>query len=329
MKPNKVASILEITIAKGYNVLLKGSPGTAKTSVIEQVAKKLGYELITHVASMSDPIDYKGLPSFVNGEAQFLPYSFLKKLLTADKPLVCFFDDIGWASPAVVNSLASLILNREVNEQKISPHVRFVSATNQKKDNSNVNNLSLAFLSRFHMIIEMELDADAWIKWGAENNVCTELLAYIKNKPAMLSTFTGAREEIFACPRTLKHLSDIIQAGIIDFECWNSCVGQQFSIEFYAFYQMIQKIGNLPAQIMLDPKGSRIDLSPDLLYFVLIALNNRATDTNKFKTVMEYITRIPLEFQAFALKLITSKNPRFMETSEFVTWNVKNQGIIQ
>jgi hypothetical protein len=329
MKPSKIAGILEIALQKGYNVLLKGSPGISKTSVIEQVAKKLDYDFITSVASMSDPTDYRGLPSFNNGVAEFLPYSFLKKMLTAEKPLVVFFDDVGWASPATVNCLASLILNREVNEQKISPHVRFVSATNQKKDNSNVNNLSLAFLSRFHMVLEMKISSEDWINWAINNNVNEFVIAYIKNRPEMLSTFTGAREEQFACPRTIKYLSDLIESGIIDLESWSACVGQKFGIEFFAFYQLIKQVGNLPAEIMLNPKTARVDLSPDLLYFIIISLANRSVDSNKFEIAMQYIERIPVEFQVFAVKLITTKNPKFMETISYISWGVKNQSAIQ
>ena len=69
MKPNEVANILKICIVNGWNVLLKGSPGTAKTSIIEQVTKELNYDLITEIGSVSDPTDYKGAIYVNNGEA--------------------------------------------------------------------------------------------------------------------------------------------------------------------------------------------------------------------------------------------------------------------
>ena len=328
MKPNQVAEILKVCIINGWNVLLKGSPGTAKTSIIEQVTKELGYDIVTEVSSLSMPVDYKGLPGIVNGEAQFLPYGFQKKLLTADKPLVCFFDDIGWATPSVINSLASLILNREINGQKISPHVRFVAATNEKKDNSNVNSLSLAFLSRFHTSIRMEVCADSWINWAIENDLETTLISYIKAKPSMLSTFIGQKDETFACPRTIKFLSDMIKAGIINHEAWSGTVGEAFSVEFMAYYKICKSIATLPAEIVKNPATAEIPSKPDVLYFVLAALPNRTKTEEVFCSALEYFARLPKEYEAFAVKLIATKNPKMKETSCFINWHVKNQDVV-
>jgi len=329
MNITKIAAILEKTIEKGYATLICGSPGGGKTAIIEQVTKKLGYDLITDVLSIAEPTDFKGLPGIVDGKAQFLPYDNLEKLLTVTRPTVYFVDDLGWAPLSCQNCFASLLYKREVNGQKISDHVRFVSATNSKKDNANVNNLSNALLSRFHTRIDFDVDAEAWVSWGSNNDIDPSLLAFIKNKPSMISTFTGAREEAFACPRTLNFLSDLIKIDIIDLECWSGCTGKAFALEFYAFYQLVKKVGDLPSQIMLNPKTARIDLSPDLLYFIIIALGNRSTDSKKFDIAMEYINRIPVEFQVFAVKLITAKNPKFMESSSYILWSVKNQSAVQ
>lgn len=328
MKPNQVASVLEVCIKKGYNVLIKGSPGTAKTSIIEQVTQKLGYDIVTEVSSLSMPVDYKGLPGIVNGEAQFLPYGFQKKLLTAEKPLVCFFDDIGWATPSVINSLASLILNREINGQKISPHVRFVAATNEKKDNSNVNSLSLAFLSRFHTSIRMEVCADSWINWAIENDVEPTIISYIKAKPSMLSTFTGQKDEIFACPRTIKFLSDIMKEGIINHEVFAGTVGEVFATEFMAFYKICTSIATLPAEIIKNPLTAQIPAKPDVLYFVLTALANKTKEENVFASVLTYLKRLPKEYEAFAVKLIVTKQPKMKETSLYINWHVENQDVV-
>lgn len=328
MKPNEVASVLKICLKKGYNVLLKGSPGTAKTSIIEQVTQELGYDIVTEISSISMPVDYKGLPGIIDGEAQFLPYGFQKKLLTAEKPLVCFFDDIGWAPPSVINALSSLILNREINGQKISPHVRFVAATNEKKDNSNVNALSLAFLSRFHTSVRMEVCADGWINWAAENNVNPIIISYIKAKPSMLSTFTGQKDETFACPRTIKFLSDLMEEGIINYEVFVGTVGEAFATEFMAYYKICQSIATLPAEIVKSPKTANIPEKPDVLYFVLVALANKTKTEQVFCSVLDYFARLPKEYEAFAIKLITTKNPKMKETSCYINWQVKNQDIV-
>ena len=332
MNINQLKKVLPVSIEKNLNILLKSSPGVGKSESVEKIVRDCGYDFMICHPVMEDPIDAKGLPAtFNNGtEADFIPYGNLLKMMNAKKILVVLIDDLGQASTSVQAAYMQIVHAREINGKKISPFVRFIAATNSRKDNAGVSGLITPLLSRFAGIFEIVVDADSWIDWATNDDMPAELIAYIKNKPSMLSTFNATKEiENFACPRTIANLGRWINSDIIDLEVWTGCVGQQFAIEFFAFYQMVKKIGNLPAQIMLDPKGSRTDLTPDLLYFVLIALNNRATDTNKFKTVMEYVNRLPLEFQAFAVKLITGKTPRFMETSDFIAWNVKNQGIIR
>jgi hypothetical protein len=315
MNINQLKKVLPVAIEKNLNILLKSSPGVGKSESVESIVKSLGYDFMICHPVMEDPIDVKGLPAtFENGtKADFIPYGNLRKMMDAEKILVVLIDDVGQAAQSCQ-----------------AAYMQVIAATNSRKDNAGVGGLITPLLSRFAGIFEIQVDADSWIDWAIQNNMPVELIAYIKNKPAMLSTFNATKEiENFACPRTIANLGKWINAGIEDLEVWNGCVGASFAIEFMAFYQMVKKIGNLPNQIMLDPQNSRIDLTPDLLYFVIVALNNRATDSSKFKTVMQYIERLPLEFQAFAVKLIVGKTPRFMETQEFILWNVKNQGIIQ
>jgi len=60
----------------------------------------------------------KGLPFVVNNNAEFLPFGNLRKLINADKLTVCFFDDLGQATPAVQSSAMQLILSRTSMERR-------------------------------------------------------------------------------------------------------------------------------------------------------------------------------------------------------------------
>lgn len=334
MKINSLKPILKVAIQNRLNILLKGKPGIGKSDVIEQTVKEIDWDLLICHAVVSDPTDFKGLPvsGNLNGKlvADFIPFGNLLQMIETEKNLVVLFDDLGQAPITVQAAIMQIILARQIDGKKISDKVSFVAATNSRADNAGVSGLITPLLSRFAGIFEIEVDEDSWLNWAVKNNMPAELMAFIKNKPSMLSTFTASKEiENFACPRTIANLGRWINNDVIDFEVWKGAVGAMFATEFMAFYQLLKKVGNLPADIMVNPTKARTDLTPDLLYFVIIALNNRATDAVKFETVMQYIERIPVEFQVFALKLITTKNPRFMETASYVAWSVKNASVIQ
>jgi len=335
MKITELYNVLPIAIKNNMNILLKGAPGVGKSDVISDIViNKMGFELMIQHPIVSNPVDFKGLPvsGVVNNEltAEFIPYGDLQKMMTAQKDLVVFFDDLGQAPQSVQASVMQIILAREINGKKISDKVRFIAATNDKTDNAGVSGLITPLLSRFAGIFKIEIDGDSWINWAINNNMPHELIAYIKAKPSMLSTFDSKNKNIenFACPRTIANLGRWINNGVINHEVWSGSVGESFATEFMAFYKICTSIAKLPTEIINNPSGADIPSKPDVLYFVLTALANKSKDEKTFNSIVTYLKRLPKEYEAFAVKLIVTKNPKMKETSIYINWHVQNQDVV-
>jgi len=335
MKISDLYNILPIALKNNLNIMILGMPGCGKSDTVKDIVENvLKYDFITLFPALSSPIDFKGLPvsGTVDGKlvAEFIPYGDLNKILHAEKELVVFLDEIGQAPVSVQSATLSLILAREVNGVKISPHVRFIAATNDKTHNAGVSGLITPLLSRFASIINLEVDSDSWINWAIKNNICPELISYIKTKPSMLSTFDPKNKSIanFACPRTVANLGKWINLGIINHEIWSGCVGEAFSVEFMAYYKICSSIAKLPGEIISNPYSAEIPTKPDILYFVLVALANKAKDEKIFSQVLIYAKRLPKEYEAFIVKMIVTKNPKMKETKSFIDWHVNNQDIV-
>lgn len=335
MKITELKKFLPIAIANKQNVLLVGSPGLGKSDVIISIVKEMGMEIMIQHPVVSNPIDFKGLP--VSGTidnklvADFIPYGDLQKMIETENDLVVFFDDLGaGTSPSVQAAIMQIILAREINGKKISDKVRFIAATNDKTDNAGVSGLITPLLSRFAGIFKIEVDADSWINWAIHNNMPHELIAYIKAKPSMLSTFDSKNKNIenFACPRTIANLGKWINNGVVNHEVWAGAVGEIFATEFMAFYKICTSIATLPAEIIKNPLTAQIPAKPDVLYFVLTALANKTKDEKIFASVLTYLKRLPKEYESFAVKLITTKQPKMKETSLFINWHVENQDVV-
>jgi hypothetical protein len=334
MKITDLYNVLPVAIQNNMNILLKGAPGVGKSDVICDIVKQMGFDIMIQHPVVSNPIDFKGLPvSGVVDEkltADFIPYGDLQKMMETNKDLVVLFDDLGQAPISVQAAVMQIILAREINGKKISNKVRFIAATNDKTDNAGVSGLITPLLSRFAGIFSIEIDSEAWINWALGNNMPHELIAYIKAKPSMLSTFDPKNKNIqnFACPRTIANLGRWINNGVINHEVWSGAVGEIFATEFMAFYKICKSIATLPAEIIKNPHSAEIPNKPDVLYFVLTALANKTKDENIFKSVLTYVKRLPKEYESFAVKLIVTKNPKMKETSLYINWHVENQDVV-
>src|SRR5690349_18181009 len=125
MKITDLYNILPVALKENMNVLLVGAPGVGKSDVIGDIVTNIvNYELMICHPVVSNPIDYKGLPvsGMVDGKltADFIPYGDLNKMITAEKELVVFFDDLGQAPVSVQAAVMQIILAREINGKKIS-----------------------------------------------------------------------------------------------------------------------------------------------------------------------------------------------------------------
>jgi hypothetical protein len=331
MKAVDLIPVLKTSIVNNFNILLTGSPGSGKSQIVEQVCKELNYDYVIDLSCTSDPTFYKGLPSNVNGEAKFLPYSLLKKMQDAKRELVVFFDDLGWSSTSIQQAVASIILAREINGHKISDFVRFVACTNRKTDNAGVGNFISPLISRFNTIVNLEPDADSWKKWALQpkNNIPIELISFINFKPERINTFTGAKGlENFSSPRTLANLAKWVNSGILDFEVISGCVGTTCATEFLAFYKIYRSLGTLPEKIILNPTGAEIPKEQSIIYALVGALSHKSTEAN-FDAITTYMSRLSTEFQVFYFKDSITKNPKLAETNAFINWSVNNPSVIR
>jgi hypothetical protein len=335
MKAKTLIPVLETAIEKNYNTMILGSPGIGKSEIVKQVIEKLGYELMICHPVCDDVVDYKGLPSKVsNTEASFLPYGNLLRMMQADKPLVIFFDDLGQSTALVQAALMQLILERSVNGQKVSPHVRFVAASNRKKDNSGVQNILSALISRFNTVVELQTDVESWKSWALKNSVPIELIAFINFRTNLLNNFEETEKvrknemSNFACPRTITNLGKWLKANIFEYEVWKGCVGEAFATEFKAFYDVYKSLAGLPEKVILHPQTAPVPQELNVLYALVGALAHKSTEKN-INAIFEYVGRIPTEFQVFYIKDATAKNEKLMETDAYINWQLNNSHLLQ
>lgn len=334
MKPTKLKSNLVRLFNECEPVLIVGEPGLGKTDVVEQACGETDHDLIVFHPVVDDPTNYKGLPCESEGNAVFLPYAQLKRLIQADKPTVAFFDDLGQATQSVQGALMQLFLSRKVNEHKISDHVVFCAATNSRKDRAGVKGLIKPLLSRFTTIVRAEVSVDDWCTWAGNNDMPPELIAFIRFRPELLMKFdpshvdsTGEDLVNQPCPRTVAACGRLLNYGIQDYEVLTGCVGESFSAELIGFLKIVRGLGDLPRKIA-NGNDENCPAQPDTLYALCGALAHMSGETSggqhlSWMNIAKWARkRLPEEFQVLLLKDVESRHQdKIFNTTEFVEWS--------
>ena len=333
MKPSELSSILPTLIKGREPVLLTGPVGIGKTDTIKNAAKEAGAKLIICHPVCSDPTDFKGLPAIVEGEAVWLPYGDLKRMVENEtEPLVVFFDDLGQSTQTVQSAIMQLVLGREINSQKVSDSVVFMAATNRRTDKAGVKGIITPLLSRFSTIIPLEVSVSDWTDWAISNGVPAELIAFIKFRPELLHSFdpnhvdsTGDSLVNQPCPRTITAAGRLLNLGLDGYEVIKGATGEAFATEFLSFLARIEQLGDLPARIS---KGESPEAPEDssALYALTSCLSKLSGKEDKYRNIITWVTNyLPEEFAAFYLTTIEAMyGSQVTETGEFTDLCIKS-----
>ena len=127
------------------SLMIWGAPGIGKSSVVENVAKTRGLELIDLRISQLAPTDLIGIPVPTDDKAYWYPPEFLP---TEGKGIL-FLDEINMAPPAVQGIAQQLILDRKVGSYQVPDGWFIWSAGNRKEDYAAVFDMPAPLANRF------------------------------------------------------------------------------------------------------------------------------------------------------------------------------------
>lgn len=330
MRAKLVAETLESLYPTKRTVCIEGPPGGGKTTIVEQVAKKLGVDCtVVHMPTML--VEDFGMPFDKTGSEQFVYKMPPWWPSDPGSEGILFFDDRNQASADLQKVLANICQARNLHGHMLPEKWMVVSSGNRITDKAGANRI-LSHLRNRETVIELDTNVDDWTDWAVRNQVAAEVVGFIRWRPALLHNFDDyISKNLTQCatPRSwVEGVSNVL--GIVpkaaEYECFKGAVGEGPAAEFTAFVKIYRELPD-PDDILANPKTATVPTEPATLYALSAALSSRAT-TKNIGALVEFLGRIPGEFAVLAMNLAIHRDIKLASTRPFIEWSNENHQIM-
>ncbi len=336
MSMSKAIPVIEALLNERVPTMLWGDPGTGKTQVVHQLAKKKGIGLIDWRTNLRDPVDARGLPvpDLKKRTTEWLRPSELP-IIGSDCPDRGYFlmDEINTGSPAMLNVCLQIALEHRVGEHEFKPGWTCVATGNRAKDKAVVGRMSSALKNRFaHVTIEP--DIKAWSEYALTcpevlaNPTAAYLVAFLRFRPQFLHRMPvddtvnayPTPRQWFQVMKFLDHPKSV-RPHII-----GTLVGEDIAAELEGFLRVAKSLPTLD-EVVANPAGAKLPLDPAAQYAV-VGMLSRGAELKTFGKIMEYGKRLGREFEVLLGKDAVQINPKLVNTGAYSGWAVANQEVL-
>ena len=348
------------SVGSDVTIIGQGEPGIGKSSMLKAVAKRYpDYEVAYIDCTLLDLGDF-ALPytelASAGGEeikvTKFAPNARFK--FQSGKPVIVMLDEIGKAMKAVKNVLLTLMLEKRIGDMALPEGSIVFGTTNLATDGVGDsleaharNRVCFVTVRKPHAGFGADgsLDSDSWGAWAVENDIAPEIIAWVKQFPHALESYTDsaqkdnlyifnptrAGQSAFVTPRSLEKASHIAKkrhllGDSVTISALAGTIGESAARDMQAFFTVVDKLPTWEA-ICESPSSAKV---PDdaVAKCILVFSAITRVDKDTLPKWLKYADRLDKELQAlFARSIVKSTNKQAMAVSnkEFVKWATDNQ----
>jgi hypothetical protein len=328
VKISQAVALITAYIKAKLVPMVVGSPGIGKSDIVHQIAKEYGLKVIDLRLAQCDPTDLMGFPSIKDKKAGYVP---METFPIESDPIpagyngwLLFLDEFNSASVAVQAAAYKIVLDRMVGQHKIHPNVAIVCAGNLESDNAIVQPLSTALQSRLAHL-ELQLDAKEWTEWAFNRGIDHRITDYIQFKPDALYTFQPDHtDKTYACPRTWEFLNRLMPLSESEnfLAMASGVVSEGIAREFLGFLRIYRTLPKV-SDIVKSPKTIDVPAEPSILFAISGSIASNTTNEN-FKPLLEYVERLPKEFQVVTVRETVRRNKEILNHPALAPWLEKS-----
>ena len=345
------------TVGDQVTIIGQGEPGIGKSAMLKVLAKRFPEYATAYIdCTLLDLGDF-ALPYTVeeNGirVTRFAPNARFQ--LQSDKPVIVMLDEIGKAMKAVKNVLLTLMNEYRIGDMTLPKGSIVFGTTNLSTDGVGDsleaharNRVCFTTVRKPHagFNVDGSLDPDSWGAWAIENDIEPIVLAWVKQNPHCLESYTDPAQiengliyqptkpqSAFVTPRSLEKASHIVKqrhvlGDLVTQSLLAGTVGDKAAAEMQAFFTVVDKLPTWES-IVADPKGAKVPGTTDVIAKCMVVFSALTrVDDKSIDAWIDYAERLDLEWQAmFAKSAMKSSTKQSILTrnTKFKQWAIKNQ----
>ena len=247
-------------VSKMRPILIHGSPGLGKSSIVKSVAKDLNIGFIDVRLAQIEPCDIKGLPVPDNENKVMRWYVNGTWPRDKDSKGILFLDELKSCDRTIQVASYELILDRKLGDlYKIPDGWVVVAAGNNAGDRAVATTMSSALANRF-LHLELEANTEDWTIWAQQNGIHPSVIGFINYRNTYLFHMEHENlERGWPSPRSWEGVSQILNVygdlgadSPILRKLVYGLVGNQAGVEFIEFHKINAQFENI-LDYMLNP----------------------------------------------------------------------------
>ena len=333
------------TVGGDVTIIGQGEPGIGKSAMLKVLQNVYpDYEIAYIDCTLLDLGDFALPYTEVVGDfkvTKFAPNARFK--MHMGKPVIVMLDEIGKAMKAVKNVLLTLMLEQRIGDAYLPKGSIVFGTTNLLSDGVG-DMLEAHATNRICKVTVRKPDADEWIEWALNNDIAPEVIAWVKQFPHALMSYTDVSQKenpyifnptkagagAFVTPRSLEKASHIAKkranlGDALTISLLSGTIGESASRDMQAFFTVVDKLPTWEA-VVANPAIAKMPedtVAKCIMVFSAIARVNKDT-LSKWLT---YSKRMDMEWQAlFATSVMKSDKQSFVVmNSDFKDWALQNQ----
>ncbi len=323
LRPSDLAKVLALLVEARQPAIVFGPPGAAKSQIAQQVAAATNRQYVDVRALLLDPVDLRGIPwRDTDDRTRWAPPAFLPPSDDPGRWLINL-EELPSAPPMVQAALYQLVFDRKVGEYELPEGASLIACGNRETDRGVVHRMPTPLASRF-IHLDIRVDADDWLAWGAANGIAAEVLYFVTYKPDLLHQFDPqSRERTFACPRTWEFASNIVKHrnGLdpaVERALFRGAVGEAAAVEFSAFLKVWRELPH-PRAVLNDPGNADIPENASALMALCGSLYRLATDVT-MDAIVTFAQRLRREVGESLVGACVRRDPALQRSPAFIRW---------
>ena len=333
------------TVGGDVTIIGQGEPGIGKSAMLKVLQNVYpDYEIAYIDCTLLDLGDFALPYTEVVGDfkvTKFAPNARFK--MHMGKPVIVMLDEIGKAMKAVKNVLLTLMLEQRIGDAYLPKGSIVFGTTNLLSDGVG-DMLEAHATNRICKVTVRKPDADEWIEWALNNDIAPEVIAWVKQFPHALMSYTDVSQKenpyifnptkagagAFVTPRSLEKASHIAKkranlGDALTISLLSGTIGESASRDMQAFFTVVDKLPTWEA-VVANPALAKMPddtVAKCIMVFSAIA----RVDKDTLSKWLTYSKRMDMEWQAlFATSVMKSNKQSFVVmNSDFKDWALQNQ----